>query len=269
MKNLPSEKATAGEIPVDILKNSEFCFSELTKCINKAFNENRFPDTLKLSDIVPVFKKLDPTDKTNFRPVSVLPLLSKVFEKIMYDQLYGYTETFLDKLLCGFGKAHSTQHALFRLFQKWQKELDSSGIVGTILMDLSQAYDCLLHDLIIAKLEAYGLDTSSLRFIFDYLSSRKQRIKIGSAFSNWSKVLRGIPQGSILSLLLFNIFINDIFFFIEKSEICNLADNNTLYSCDRNLLRIKENLTFDMKNILLWFRINSLKANAGKFQFMI
>ena len=138
---------------VDVLKNSEFCFSELTKCINKAFNENKFPDTLKLSDIVPVFKKLDPTDKTNFRPVSVLPLLSKVFEKIMYDQLYEYAETFLNKLLCGFRKAHSTQHALFRLLQKWQKELDSSGIVGTILMNLSKAYDCLPHDLILAKLE--------------------------------------------------------------------------------------------------------------------
>ena len=209
------------------------------------------------------------TDKTNFRPVSVLPLLSKVFEKIMYDQLYEYAETFLNKLLCGFRKAHSTQHALFRLLQKWQKELDSSGIVGTILMDLSKAYDCLPHDLIIAKLEPYGLDTNSLRFIFDYLSSREQRTKIGSAYSNWSKVLRGIPQGSILGPLLFNIFINDIFFFIEKSEICNFADDNTLYSCDRNLLRIKENLTFDMKNIFLWFRANSLKANAGKFQFMI
>ena len=136
MKSFPSDKATACEIPVDILKNSEFCFSELTKFINKAFNENKFPDTLNLSDIVSVFKKLDPTDKTNFRPVSVLPLLSKVFEKIMDDQLYEYAETFLNKLLCGLRKAHSTQHALFRLLQKWQKELDSSGIVRTILMDL-------------------------------------------------------------------------------------------------------------------------------------
>ena len=104
VKNLPENKATASEIPVDILKNSEFCFSELTKCINKAFNENKFPDTLKLSDIVPVFKKLDPTDKTSFRPVSVLPLLSKVFEKIVYDQLYEYAETFLSKLFFGFVK---------------------------------------------------------------------------------------------------------------------------------------------------------------------
>ena len=165
MKNLPSDKATAGEIPVDILKNSEFCFSELTKCINKAFNENKFPDTLKLSDIVPVFKKLDSTDKTNFRPVSVLPLLSKMFEKIMYDQLYEYAETFLNKLLCGFRKAHSTQHALSRLLQKWYQGLDSSGIPGTIPMDLSKAYGCLPHDLVIAKLKA--CDMNSLRFLFD------------------------------------------------------------------------------------------------------
>ena len=84
----------------------------------------------------------------------------------MYDQLYEYAETFRNKLLCGFRKAHSAQHALFRLSQKWQKELDSSGIVGTILMELSKAYDCLPHDLIIAKLEACGLETNSRRFQF-------------------------------------------------------------------------------------------------------
>ena len=95
------------------MKNSELRFSELTKSINE-INENKFPDTLKLSDIVPVFKKLDPTDKTNFRPVSLLFLLSKVFEKITYNQLNEYVETLLNKLLGGFRKAHSTKNALFR-----------------------------------------------------------------------------------------------------------------------------------------------------------
>ena len=108
MKNLPSDKA----VPVYIFKNSKYCFSELKKSINKAFKENKFPDTLKLSDIVPAFKKRDAADKTSFRPVSVLPLLSKVFETIMFDQLYEYAETFLNKLFCGFRRAHSTQHAL-------------------------------------------------------------------------------------------------------------------------------------------------------------
>ena len=102
-----------------------------------------------------MFKNIEPTDKANYRPISVLPLLSKVFEKILYDQLYEYLENILSELLCGFRKTHSTQHALFRLIQKWQAELEAGGYVGTILMDLPQAYDCLSHDLLILKLEAY------------------------------------------------------------------------------------------------------------------
>ena len=118
VKSLPSDKATAGETPVNVLKNSENCFFDFTNCINEAITNNKFPDTLKLSDVTTVYKKLHPSDKTNYRPVSVLPLLSKVFEKIIYDQLYEYLENFLSELLCGFRKAHSTQHALFRLIQK-------------------------------------------------------------------------------------------------------------------------------------------------------
>ena len=142
VKSLFSDKATAGEIPVNVLKNSE----NLTNCINEAIRNNNFPDSLKLSDITPVFKKLDPSDKANYTPVSVLPLLSKVFQKIINDQLYEYLENFLSELLCGFRKAHSTQHALFRLIQKCQAELDSGGYVGTMFMDLSKAYGCLSHD---------------------------------------------------------------------------------------------------------------------------
>ena len=134
----------------------------------------KFPVTLKNANVIPVHKKDDPTDNTNFQPVSVLPLLSKVFERVSYNQLGKYMNTFLNKLLCRFRKAHSTQHALFKLLQRWQNELDNSGLVGTILMDLSKAYGCLPHDLIIAKLEAYGLSKSSLSLLLDYLTSRKK-----------------------------------------------------------------------------------------------
>ena len=178
-------------------------------------------------------------------------------------------DKFLNKLLCGFRKAHPTQHALFKLLPRWQKELDNSGLVGTILMDLSKAYDCLRHDLIIAKFEAYGLSKSSLSLLLDYLASRKQRVKIGSSYSVWNEIKRGFPQGSILGPLLFNVFINDIFMFIEKSEICNFVDDNTIYDCGEDLSNILENLKCDMKILLKWFRINSLQANPGKFQFMI
>ena len=121
-----------------------------------------------------------------------MPLLSKVYERIIYKQLSQYAEQFLNKILCGFRK-NTTQHALFKLLQSWQKELDYGGFVGTILIDLSKAYDCISHELLVAKLECYGLDELSLKLILDYLSNRKQRIKIGSLFSYWSDISVGLP----------------------------------------------------------------------------
>ena len=114
----------------------------------------KIPDSLKNTNITLVHIKDNPTDKVNYCPVSVLPLLSKIFERVIYNQLGEYVDLFLNKLLCGFRKAHSTQHVLFKLLHSWQKELDNSGFIGTILMDLSKTYDCLPHDLIIAKFEA-------------------------------------------------------------------------------------------------------------------
>ena len=180
-----------------------------------------------------------------------------------------YSENFLSHILCGFRKALSTQHALFKLLQPLQKELDNGGFVGTILMDLSKAYDCIPHELLIAKLKCYGIGNGSLRLLLDYLTNRKQRTKIGSSFSSWCDINTGVPQGSILVPLLFNIFISDLFFSITKSEVCNFADDNTLYSCNKNLEHAFSNLKYDLRNVLDWFKINSKKANPGKFQFMV
>ena len=139
--------------------------------------------------------------------MSVLPLLSKVFERLLYDQLSDYLEKYLNTLLCGFRKAHSTQHTLFKLLQAWQEELDKSGLVGTILMDLSKAYDCFPHDLLVAKFEAYGIDKTDLNLRHNYLSNRKQRTKINSSYIDWYDIVRGVQQGLILGPLLFNLFI--------------------------------------------------------------
>ena len=163
IEGLPSNKAAAGEIPIKVLKESGITFEYLTSCVDEAISSGKFPDSLKLLSIVTVHKKKDPTDKCNYRPVSILPLFSKVFEKIIYDQLYIYMNNFLNELLCGFRRAHSIQHPLFRLLQAWQKELDNSGFIGTIIMDLPKAYDCLPHALLITRLGAYGLDRSTLR----------------------------------------------------------------------------------------------------------
>ena len=130
-------------------------------------------------------------------------------------------------------KARNTLHALFKSLYSWQKELDQKEFVGTILMDLSRAYDCIPHDLLIAKLECYGIDKIGLSLTLDSLSRWKQRTKIGSSNSSWYNIIRGVPEGSILGPLRFNIFINDLFFVITLSEVCNFVNDNTLYSSYR------------------------------------
>ena len=134
-------------------------------------------------------------------------------------------------------------------------------------MDLSKACDCIPHDLRTAKLECYGIGKIGLALILDYLSRRKQRTKIGSSYSSCYDIIRRVPQFSIC--LLFSIFINDLFFVITLSERCNFPDGNTLYRSNKELEIVFRNLETDLNNVLAWFNINSLKANPGKFQFMV
>ena len=131
-----------------------------------------FPDALKVADIIPVFKKEDPNNKGNYRPISLLPIISKIFERVLFEQIEKFSEKILSRKLRGFRKNHSTQHALLNLLKNWQKFLDKSGVIGTVLMDLSKAYDCLPHDLLIAKLAVYGFEDSATSLISDYLSKR-------------------------------------------------------------------------------------------------
>ena len=135
-------------------------------------------------------------------------------------------------------------------------------------MDLSKAYDCLPHDLLIAKLEAYGFDNDSLQLICSYLESRYQRVKIGSCKSTRRKIKIGVPQGSVLGPLFFNIFINDLFLMSLESEICNFADDNTIFACGNTIQEILIKLENDLGLLLDWFSKNGMIANPEKFQIM-
>ena len=141
-------------------------------------------------------------------------------------------EPVMSVYLCGFRKGYSTQHALMRLIEKCREFLDKHGHAGALLMDLSKAFDCLDHDLLIAKLHAYGFGRSALALIYNYLNERKQRVKVNGKFSEWKESTKGVPQGSVLGPLLFNIFINDIFSLVNDTEVCNYADDTTIFACD-------------------------------------
>ena len=236
-------KSTSGTIPTKVLRSlaKEICIP-LTDCINSAILNGKFPSELKMADVIPIFKKDDPFEKANYRPISLLPSLSKVYEKLIYQQLNAFFENKLSPLLCGFRSRYSTQHALLNLINKWHSCLDNSGVACKILMDVSKTFDCLPHELILAKLHAYGVDIKSLKLLQDYLSNRTQRVKLDSTFSSWLGILLGVPQGSILGPLFFNIFLNDMLEFVEKTDICNFADDNTIYSCANSVNDVIENL---------------------------
>ena len=214
-------------------------------------------------------KKEDRNDKNNYRPVSILPSISKIFEKMLYTQIYKYIEKKLSKYQCGFRKNFSAQHSIIFMLEKWKKSLDKKFCCGTLLTDLSKAFDCLLHDLLIAKLHAYGFNYLSLKLIYSYLKNRLQRVKINSMYSSWSEILTGVPQGSILGPLLFNIYLIDLFFFTKGSDIVNYADDNTPFTCKGNINLVIKQLEKDSTILLNWFSNNALKANPDKFHLLL
>ena len=146
-----------------------------------------------------------------------------------------YIEKYLSYKLCGFRKGYSSQLNFIIMLEEIRKNLDERNTSGMLLTDLSNAFDYLVHDLMIARLHAYGFEYNALSLIYSYLSGRRQRTKIGTAVSKWADIILGVPQGSILGPLLFNIYINDIFFVTEETSITNYADDNTPYACDRSV----------------------------------
>ena len=182
---------------------------------------------LVYTGIVTAHKKNSKLSKENYRPISILRNVSKIYERCLYDQIATYFEHIFPRYQCGFRKGYSAQQCLLAMIEKWKK--DSGGIFGALLTDLSKAFDCIPHDLIIAKLEAYGFHIDALKLIHDYLSNRKQRVKVNDGYSSWKDIFYGVPQGFILGPLLFNIHLCDLFYFLKELDIASYADDTTIY----------------------------------------
>ena len=187
----------------------------------------------------------------------------------MQKQINAYTQNLLSPFLCGYRKGYNAQYALTVMLEKWKQCLDGKGNAGAILMDLSKAFDTIHHELLIAKLGAYGFSESLLRIILNYLSNRWQRTKINSSFSTWSELLKGVPQGSVLGPLLFNLYIIDLFFEFVNTHPCNFADDTSLNAFSKDLEELFFNLETDTLSAIIWFQNNYMKINRDKCHFLI
>ena len=181
IKGLKSTTATGIDtIPPKLVKMAGDIVAEpLTNLINSTLIDGHsFPLREKVAIVTPIFKKDDKLSKKNYRPISVLNVFSKVFERYILNQMMPFFNKIQSKFISAYRSRYSSQHVLLRLIEEWSKCLDENKVVGAILMDLSKAFDCLPHDLLIAKLEAYGLDRSALKLLLSYLNNRKQSEKV-------------------------------------------------------------------------------------------
>ena len=258
-------------IPNKLVKLASSVLAEpLSKAINVSLGTSIFPDKAKIASVIPIDKGgLKKNEISNYRPVSLLNCFCKVYEKIISKRIITVMDTLMSPYLSAYREHFSSQHVLIRLLEEWKEKLDNNYVVGGTLMDLSKAFDCVPHDLLIAKFNAYGFRRDFLLLLYSYLENRMQCVKINNHSSGLLNVLSGVPQGSVLGPILFNVFFNDFFYFFEKENVHNYADDNTLSCFAETIPELVSYLESDSYVAISWFLSNKMIVNPDKFQALI
>ena len=259
-------------IPMKVLKClSPLISSPLSQIINKSFQSGIFPDKMKLAKVIPLFKKGCLLTASNYRPISLLSVFSKITEEVMYERLYKFLEKheILYTLQFGFRASHSINHALVSLTEAIKNSLDNRKFGCGIFIDLQKAFDTVNHDILLMKLEHYGIRGAAQKWFQSYLSDRKQYVSINGSNSSYLNVTCGVPQGSVLGPLLFLIYINDLPLASSKLAFCLFADDTNIYYEAESLTKLQSVVNKELKKVKMWLDVNKLSLNIDKTNFVI
>ena len=269
---LGANKATGLDgIPSRFIKDSAGSVTmPIAHIINLSIITGVVPDDLKSARVVPLFKKNDNTETGNYRPVSILNIVSKVLERVVYDQFESYLlqNKLIFEYQSGFRRGFSTSTCLTHLSDHIRFQIDKRNFTGMVLLDLQKAFDTVDHGVLLIKLEAIGLDADGLRWFRSYLSDRTQLVDVHGTCSSFANVTYGVPQGSILGPLLFLIYVNDMAGAINE-KILLYADDTAILVSDKHANTIEARLGTTLGTVSVWLIDNKLSLHLGKTESIL
>ena len=247
-----------------------FITKSLCCIFNKSILKCVFPAQWKIARVTPIFKEGDKNAKSNYRPISVLPVISRLFEKLVYNQLYEYMSTngLIASCQSGFRAHHSTTTALLKCTDDWLNGIDAGKYAGVVFVDLKKAFDTVDHGILLQKLAHYGVQGHELEWFKSYLSKRTQFTRVNGCDSRVQSISLGVPQGSCLGPLLFSIYINDLPMVIDNAKVYMYADDTCISFQADSVAKLNEGLNKDLEALDSWLSGNILSLNVAKTQSM-
>ena len=272
ISSLCVQKASGADgLPTQFIRTSPHMARLVTVLINKCINSSSVPYQWKRTVVTPVPKSKHCTSLSHFRPISVLPVLSKVLERVLHNQIHSHLMKF--DLLCphqsGFRSGYSTQDVLLHITDKWLEAIDKGKYTGAVFLDLAKAFDTVDHSILYAKLTYYGFRGSSYDLLSDYLAGRQQRALFYGHLSGWGSVSIGVPQGSILGPLLFALYINDLPSVVKHCILDLYADDAKLHCSHSDLRMVETYLQSDLDSVAVWLLSSHLCLNVDKSNCML
>ena len=239
--------------------------------MNLSFYVGMFPSKLKVGKVSPLHKKDSCDNPSNYRPISILSVFSKIFEKLMHQRLYKFLESFeiLYPLQFGFREKHSTSHALLSLTESIKQSIDSGKVGCGIFLDLQKAFDTVNHKIVLDKLEHYGIRGNALKWFQSYLSGRTQYVTVNGHVSDPLPISSGVPQGSVLGPLLFLIYVNDLPNVSKVMQFYLFADSTSICFDSDNLFNLQNIVNRELKKVRKWLEANRLALNIDKTNYVI